>query len=81
MQTYTRTIGITGSHYTKTFEKIKHHKSKTRVIREEIVAKNFLAGDAEIIVYFEETEETFTVTLESDKDIIKKYLGPKFISY
>lgn len=79
MHIYKRTIGLSGSHYTRDFDKKKHHKNKVRFIMEDTVAKHFKAGKAEIIVYFEETNETIHVTPESDFEIINKYLGSKFI--
>jgi len=79
MHIYKRTIGLTGSHYTRDFDKIKHHKSKARVVREDTVAKHFKAGKAEVFVIFEETDVTIHVTPDSDFETIKKYLGSNFI--
>ena len=63
----------------KEFEKIKHHKNKVRDINEETVAKNFKNGDAEIRVYFEETDTELFIDAFSDAETVKKYLGKKFI--
>jgi hypothetical protein len=40
MQTYTKVIGLTGSHFVKEFVKIRHHDNKVREISEETVAKS-----------------------------------------
>lgn len=79
MKRYTKTIGITGSHFTNEFEKIKHHNNKVREVREETVAKAFKAGKAEVLVIFEETSKELLLDNFSDNDVIKKYLGKKFL--
>lgn len=79
MKRYTKTIGISGSHYTNEFEKIKHHSNKVREVREETVAKMFKEGKAEVLVIFEETGKQMLLDDFSDKDLIKKYLGKKFL--
>lgn len=79
MKRYTKMIGLTGSHYTSEFEKIKHHSNKIREVREETVAKQFKAGKAEVLVIFEETGKQMLLDDFSDKTDIKKYLGKKFI--
>ena len=79
MNRYTKIIGLTGDIYTKEFTKIKHHKNKIRDISEDTVAKVFKNGNAEIKVYFEETDIEIVIDAFSDVEIIKKYLGKKFI--
>lgn len=79
MNRYTKIIGMTGVIYTKEFEKIKHHKNKIRDISEDTVAKVFKGGDAEIKVYFEETDTEILIDAFSDSELVKKYLGKKFI--
>lgn len=79
MHTYKRTIGITGSHYTRDFEKKKHHKNKVRDINEATVIKHFKAGKAEILVYFEEKDESILITPDSDPDLIREFLGVAFL--
>lgn len=79
MKRYTKAIGITGSHYTNEFEKIKHHGNKIREVREETVAKMFKEGKCEVLVVFEETHKEILLDNFSDQDLIKKYLGKKFI--
>ena len=79
MNRYTKIIGLTGVIYTKEFEKIKHHKNKIRDISEDTVAKVFKNGDAEITVYFEETDVEIFIDAFSDEERIKQYLGKKFV--
>lgn len=80
MKKYTKTIGVSGAHYTVEFEKIKHYENKVREVREDTVAKVFKEGKAEITVIFEETGKTYILDDFSDPDLIKKYLGKKFLS-
>ncbi|TCO68494.1 hypothetical protein [Marinisporobacter balticus] len=79
MKRYTKVIRMTGFYFTKEFEKKKHHKNKIRELREETIAKFFLEGDMEIIVYFEESDREILITSSSDPKDIQKYLGNKFI--
>ncbi|MDH8678892.1 hypothetical protein QE109_12070 [Fusibacter bizertensis] len=79
MNRYTKIIGLTGTVYVKEFEKIKHHKNKLRALREDTVAKVFKEGNAEIVVYFEETDNEILVDAFSDQETIKKYLGKTFL--
>lgn len=79
MNRYTKVIGLTGSMYVKEFEKIKHHKNKIRELNEETVAKVFKEGDTEITVYFEETDTEIIIDDFSDLELVKKYLGKKFL--
>lgn len=79
MKRYVKSIGITGSHYTNEFEKIKHHNNKIREVREETVIKAFKNGKAEVLVYFEENGREMLLDNFSDSDLIKKYLGKKFL--
>lgn len=79
MKRYVKSIGITGSHYTNEFEKIKHHSNKVREIREDTVVKPFKDGKAEVLVWFEETGKEMLLDNFSDPDLIKKYLGKKFL--
>ncbi|WZL71911.1 hypothetical protein QBE52_12435 [Clostridiaceae bacterium 35-E11] len=79
MKRYTKVIRMTGYYFTKEFEKKKHHKNKTRELNENTVAKFFLEGDTEILVYFQENDREVLITPLSDPEDIKKYLGTKFL--
>lgn len=79
MKRYVKSIGLTGSHYTNEFEKIKNYANKIREVREETVAKAFKEGKAEVLVFFEETGKELLLDDFSDKADIKKYLGKKFL--
>lgn len=79
MNRYTKVISIFGSYYTKEYEKIKHHKNKIRELNESTVIKSFKAGNTEVTVYFEDTDEEKIIDEFSDKELIRKYLGKKFL--
>jgi ribosomal protein L15 len=78
VSSYYKIIGLTGSIYTREFQKIKNHKNKVRVINEETVIKSFKNGET-ITVYFEEKDEMIELDNFSDQDIIKKLLGKGFL--
>ncbi|WP_129600832.1 hypothetical protein [Anaerophilus nitritogenes] len=80
MNRYTKVIGLTGTYYTKEFVKKKHHKNKVREVKPETVAKGFLEGDVEVLVYFLESDREILITPLSSPEDIKKYLGKEFIS-
>lgn len=79
MKRYTKVIGMMGYYFTKEFEKKKRHKNKVREVKEETVAKSFLEGDTEILIYFLESDREILITPFSDPKDIQKYLGNKFI--
>lgn len=79
MQTYTKVIGLTGSHFVKEFVKIRHHDNKVREISEETVAKKFKEGNTKVIVHFEEDGREIELDDFSDPDLIRKFLGKTFI--
>ena len=79
MTRYTKVISLFGSYYTKTIEKIKHHKNKTREVKESTVQKAFLEGKAEVYVYFEETAKEMLLDNFSNPEDIRKYLGKGFL--
>lgn len=80
MKRYTKVIRMTGYYFTKEFEKKKHHKNKVREIKEDTVAKFFLEGDTEVLVYFWERDREILITPESNPEDIKRYLGEKFLN-
>ncbi|MBF8982087.1 hypothetical protein IZY60_00905 [Lutibacter sp. B2] len=79
MKRYTKIIRLTGNYFTKELVKKKHYQNQLREISEDTVAKVFLEGDTEILVYFQETAREVLITPLSDQSDIKKYLGSKFI--
>ena len=80
MNHYTKVFSLVdGQYFTKEHKKIKHHKTKVRPIQEDTVSKNFLADDAEITVFFEETGKTIIIDSFTDEETIRTYLGKNFI--
>jgi uncharacterized radical SAM superfamily protein len=76
---YTKVIGISGQYFSREQVKIKKHKNKVREVKEETVLKAFLNGDTEIEVILEDLDKTIIIDYFSDVDIIRQYLGEKFI--
>lgn len=79
---YFRIIRMTGSLFVREFVKPDKARKKVqyREVDEKTVAEQFLKGDATVEVVFEESErEPIILDWESDKEIIKKYLGSRFI--
>lgn len=79
MNTYTKIIGLTGSHFVKEFVKIRHHENKLREISEETVAKKFKEGNTKVIIHFEEDGRQIELDDFSDPELIRKYLGKMFL--
>lgn len=79
MKYYYKIIGLTGEHYANEFEKIKHHKTKTREVKESTVVKFFKEGKAGVKVIFEETGKEYVLDYFSDRELIIKYLGKVFL--
>lgn len=79
MNRYTKVNTLKVSYYTKDYEKKKKNMIKIRKVLEETVRKFFKNGDAEVLIYFEETEKEILITPDSPPEEIKKYLGDKFI--
>lgn len=79
MVTYYKIIGLTGHYYAREFKKIKKHKNKIRQLREETVAEAFKSGKANVLVVFEEKAEEILLDNFSDQDLIRKFLGKRFL--
>lgn len=80
---YVRVIRISGSYFAREF--IKPGKARKRVqyreVDERTVAEQFLKGDAAVEVIFEDSDrESILLELESDPELIKRYLGSRFLS-
>lgn len=81
---YVRIIRISGSFFAREFKKPEKARKKVqyREVDEKTVAEQFLKGDATVEVVFEDSErEPIMLNLESDQELIKRYLGSKFLSY
>lgn len=81
---YVRIIRISGSFFAREFRKPEKARKKVqyREVDEKTVAEQFLKGDATVEVVFEDSErEPIMLDWESDQEIIKKYLGSRFLSY
>lgn len=81
---YLRIIRVSGSLFAREFEKKEKVRKniKYREVDEKTVAKQFLSGEATVEVIFDDSDrESIMLTNESDPDIIKRYLGSRFLSY
>ena len=81
---YVRIIRISGSFFAREFKKPEKARKKVqyREVDEKTVAEQFLKGDATVEVVFEDSErEPIMLDWESDQELIKKYLGSRFLSY
>ncbi|MHB1392962.1 MAG: hypothetical protein ACYCYE_07785 [Clostridia bacterium] len=81
---YVRIIRMSGSIFVREFVKPEKARKKVqyREVDEKTVAEQFLKGDATVLVEFEDSErQPIMLDLESDQELIKKYLGSKFIEY
>lgn len=81
---YVRIIRISGSFFAREFRKPEKARKKVqyREVDEKTVAEQFLKGDATVEVVFEDSErEPIMLDWESDQELIKKYLGSRFLSY
>ena len=81
---YIRVIRISGSFFAREFTKPEKARKKVqyREVDEKTVAEQFLKGDATVEVIFEDSDrEPIKLGLESDRELIKRYLGDKFLAY
>lgn len=81
---YVRVIRVSGSFFAREFKKPEKARKKVqyREVDEKTVADQFLKGDATVEVIFEDSDrESIILDLESDQELIKRYLGSRFISY
>jgi hypothetical protein len=81
---YIRIIRISGSFFAREF--IKHEKTRKkpqyREVDEKTVAEQFLKGESTVEVIFEDSDrESIIMNWESDPELIKKYLGSRFLEY
>ncbi len=81
---YLRIIRISGSFFAREFNKPEKARKKVqyREVDEKTVAEQFLKGDAAVEVVFDDSDrESILLDLESDPELIKRYLGNRFLSY
>ena len=81
---YIRVIRISGSFFAREFTKPEKARKKVqyREVDEKTVAEQFLKGDATVEVIFEDSDrEPIKLGLESDRELIKRYLEDKFLAY
>ncbi|HWR62634.1 MAG TPA: hypothetical protein VN580_13525 [Clostridia bacterium] len=81
---YLRIIRISGSFFAREFKKPDKARKKIqyREVDEKTVADQFLKGDATVEVVFEDSpREPITLDWESDEELVRKYLGSRFIKY
>lgn len=76
---YTKVIGISGQIYAREYVKLKKNKTKVREVKEDTVIKAFLNGDTEIEVILEDLDKIILIDYFSDADLIRQYLGEKFV--
>lgn len=76
---YTKVIGIAGQYFAREHVKVKKKKTKVREVKEETVLKAFLNGDTEIEVILEDLDQEINIDYYTDADIIRQYLGEKFV--
>lgn len=79
MTEYHKYIDFKGNYYTRTQVKIKHHKDKIRYVQENTIIKKFKEHKAAIYVHLEDREEAIYIDSFSDRDLISRYLGEKFL--
>ncbi len=79
MNYYNKYIDLKGSYFTRVHKKKEKHGDKLRYLREETVAKQFKDGNATILIHIEEIGEEIEIDMFSDTELIRTYLGDKFI--
>ena len=81
---YLRIIRMSGSFFAREFKKPEkvRKKAQYREVDEKTVADQFLKGDATVEVVFEDSpREPILLDWESDEELIRKYLGTRFLKY
>ncbi|MGE5631007.1 MAG: hypothetical protein ACM3TR_07925 [Caulobacteraceae bacterium] len=81
---YLRVIRMSGSFFAREFKRNEKARKKVqyREVDEKTVAEQFLKGDATVEVIFEDSDrESILIEKESDPEIIKRYLGSRFLEY
>lgn len=79
---YVKIIRMSGSFFAREFQKKEKVKKniKYREVDEKTVRQQFKDGDATVEIYFEDSDrEAILLDSFSDQEMIKKYLGEKFL--
>lgn len=79
---YIKVIRMSGSYFAREFEKSEKSRKakKIREVDEETAAEQFIEGDATIKIIFEDLDrEPIELSNESDEELIRRYLGTKFL--
>lgn len=79
---YVKVIRATGSFFAREFQKKEKVRKniKYREVDEKTVAQQFKDGDTTVEIYFEDSErEPIILDFFSDRELIKKYLGDRFL--
>lgn len=79
---YVKIIRISGSFFAREFQKKEKVRKniKYREVDEKTVAQQFKDGDTTVEIYFEDSDrETIILDAFSDREMIKKYLGDRFL--
>jgi hypothetical protein len=79
---YVKVIRISGSFFAREFQKKEKVRKniKYREVDEKTVAQQFKDGDTTIEIYFEDSErEPIILDAFGDRELIKRYLGDKFL--
>ncbi|HOR86077.1 MAG TPA: hypothetical protein PLL98_06275 [Bacillota bacterium] len=80
---YVKIIRISGGYFAREFEKHGNARKKTqyREVDERTVVDHFIKGDATIEVIFEDSDrKAILLNPESDPELIKRYLGSRFLT-
>lgn len=79
---YVKIIRMSGSFFVREFQKKEKVKKniKYREVDEKTVRQQFKDGDTTVEIYFEDLDrEPIILDAFSDRELIKKYLGEKFL--
>lgn len=79
---YIKVIRISGSFFAREFQKKEKVRKniKYREVDEKTVLQQFKAGDTTVEIYFEDSDrESIILDAFSDRELIKRYLGEKFL--
>lgn len=79
---YVKIIRMSGSFFAREFQKKEKVRKniKYREVDEKTVAQQFKDGDTTVEIYFEDSDrEQIVLDAFSDRELIKKYLGDKFL--